>query len=106
LVFRAGVMALLRSVPPMTTRTPRLLALLLIAVGCGGEPFSLSSSGRSEATLVASPTIEVVMSNLNSPRGLAWGPEGGLYVVEAGLDSATSLCAPVARGQNCYSGSG
>jgi hypothetical protein len=90
----------------MTTRTPRLLALLLVAAGCGGEPGSLSTSGRSEATLVAAPTVEVVMSNLNSPRGLAWGPEGGLYVVEAGLDSATSLCAPVARGQNCYSGSG
>ncbi len=89
----------------MTTRTPRLVALLLIA-GCGGEPFSPSATGRSEATLVTSPTVEVVMSNLNSPRGLAWGPEGGLYVVEAGLDSATSLCAPVARGQNCYSGSG
>jgi len=90
----------------MTTRTPRLLALLLVAAGCGGDPSSPPKSGRSETMLVASPTVEVVMSNLNSPRGLAWGPEGGLYVVEAGLDSATSLCAPVARGQNCYSGSG
>jgi len=83
-----------------------LLALLLVAAGCGGDPSSPPKSGRSETMLVASPTVEVVMSNLNSPRGLAWGPEGGLYVVEAGLDSATSLCAPVARGQNCYSGSG
>ncbi len=90
----------------MTTRTPRLLALLLLVAGCGSEPSSLSTSEPSEATLVASPTLEVVMSNLNSPRGLAWGPEGGLYVVEAGTDAPTSLCAPVARGQNCYSASG
>ena len=28
-------------------------------------------------------TIATVMSNLDNPRGLAFGPEGGLYVVEA-----------------------
>jgi hypothetical protein len=46
------------------------------------------------------------MSGLDSPRGLAWGPEGGLYVAEAGNTSVTTECATVTRGQNCYSGTG
>jgi glucose/arabinose dehydrogenase len=32
----------------------------------------------------AAPTVEVIMSGLDNPRGLALGPEGALYVVEAG----------------------
>ena len=89
------------------TRTSLCLTLLLLAAACGGEPSAtLSTNKGAQAALQASPTLAVVMSNLNSPRGLAWGPEGGLYVVEAGLDSPTGPCAPVARGQNCYSGTG
>ena len=36
------------------------------------------------ALLVAQTTVTVVMSGLDSPRGLAFGPEGALYVTEAG----------------------
>jgi hypothetical protein len=32
----------------------------------------------------ASPTVTVVMRGLDNPRGLAFGPEGALYVAEAG----------------------
>jgi hypothetical protein len=46
------------------------------------------------------------MSNLDNPRGLAWGPEGALYVAEAGKQLVVGPCAPVPRGQNCYSGTG
>src|SRR5262245_36015808 len=35
-------------------------------------------------TLFGLPTVTVVMSGLDNPRGLAFGPEGGLYVAEAG----------------------
>jgi len=34
--------------------------------------------------LHASATLEVVASGLANPRGLNFGPEGGLYVAEAG----------------------
>ena len=33
---------------------------------------------------VATPPFDAVMSGLDNPRGLAWGPEGALYVAEAG----------------------
>ena len=46
------------------------------------------------------------MSGLDAPRGLAWGPEGGLYVTEAGDGTATGPCTPVAVGSNCYSETG
>ena len=36
--------------------------------------------------LQAEPTVTVVMSGLDNPRGLAFGPEGALYVAEAGSD--------------------
>lgn len=51
-------------------------------------------------------TITPVMSHLDTPRGLAWGPEGGLYVTEAGEGIATGPCTAVAVGTNCYSETG
>jgi sugar lactone lactonase YvrE len=57
-------------------------------------------------TPLGAQTITPVMTGLNAPRGLAWGPEGGLYVAEAGNATLGGPCAPVARGQNCYSASG
>ena len=46
------------------------------------------------------------MVGLDSPRGLALGPEGGLYVTEAGLSVNSGNCVAVALGMNCYSESG
>jgi len=51
-------------------------------------------------------TITPVMAGLDAPRGLAWGPEGALYVTEAGTGVSAGPCAPVAQGSNCYSETG
>jgi hypothetical protein len=60
------------------------------------------------------PTLTCVMDGLDSPRGLAFGPEGGLYVAEAGhgagavADATTdSRCFKVSTGTAvCYGPTG
>ena len=48
-----------------------------------------------------------VMIGLDNPRGLAFGPEGGLYVAEAGRGGA-GVCVPQPEGQGtrCYGATG
>jgi hypothetical protein len=49
------------------------------------------------AGAVATPPFQVVMTGLDNPRGLAWGPEGGLYVAEAGT-GGPQACFATPRG--------
>jgi hypothetical protein len=49
------------------------------------------------AHAVATPPFTAVMTGLDNPRGLAWGPEGGLYVAEAG-SGGTMPCFVTGRG--------
>ena len=51
---------------------------------------------------VAQTTVSVVMSGLDSPRGLAFGPEGALYVTEAGRGAG--VVASPATDPRCYLG--
>jgi hypothetical protein len=66
-------------------------------------------ASRREAA-VPSPGVTVVMSGLNSPRGLDWGPDGALYVTESGTTQSTGACASVLEGTvlqtRCNSGTG
>jgi hypothetical protein len=90
-----------------------ILPAMLLAACAGDEstapittpPVTETAAGTASQSS-ATPTITVLMSGLNAPRGLAWGPEGGLYVAEAGTRVINGPCATVARGPNCYSGTG
>jgi hypothetical protein len=50
-------------------------------------------------------TTSVVMSGLDNPRGLAFGPEGGLYVAEAGR-GGSGPCIVLRGGPQCYGPTG
>jgi hypothetical protein len=54
----------------------RVVIALVVMVG------ALVSAAATGA--VATPPFQTVMTGLDNPRGLAWGPEGALYVAEAG----------------------
>jgi hypothetical protein len=57
-------------------------------------------------TLAAQPQVTVVMSGLDNPRGLAIGPEGALYVAEAGR-GGPGPCGLNAPGETrCYGPTG
>ncbi len=45
---------------------------------------SIALLGLSSQVAHAATPFNVIMSGLDNPRGLAWGPDGGLYVAEAG----------------------
>lgn len=54
------------------------------------------------------PNVEVIASGLDNPRGLAFAPNGNLYVTEAGI-GGTGKCRPSPDGQPvevCYGETG
>ena len=57
------------------------------------------------ATVNARATIEVIASGLFNPRGLAFGPEGALYVAEAGR-GGSGPCITGNTGTVCYGATG
>ena len=83
------------------------LPLVLLAACADEVPTSLDPAvSAKRAPVAAAAAVSVVMSGLDAPRGLAWGPEGALYVAEAGTAQVVGPCATVPRGASCYSGTG
>ena len=93
------------------------LVSLAFLIGCADRAPTTATSDRIELPEAASPkrdatgvstsaSVSVVMSGLDSPRGLAWGPEGALYVAEAGNTTVAGPCVASPRGPICWSGTG
>src|SRR5215210_5873423 len=58
------------------------------------------------APLYARATLEVIAHGLNNPRGLNFGPEGGLYAAEAGSGGAGPCIINSANVLVCYGATG
>jgi len=69
--------------------------LLFAAALCFAQPLSS----------IAATTWQVVVRGLDNPRGLAFGPEGALYIAQAGR-GGDGLCGPGPEGIRCYGDSG
>ena len=87
---------------------PLAAAPLVLFAACADQsPTSLAPSLKRAA---ASPAgdVAVVMTGLNAPKQLAFGPEGALYVAESGTGAENGACisAGDGGGQACYSGTG
>jgi hypothetical protein len=67
--------------------------------------FATAALAIPAAAQAAAP--EPVMTGLDNPRGLAFGPEGGLYVAEAGKGGG-GVCVPLpdGPGTRCYGATG
>ena len=61
--------------------------------------------GTTRAEAFGGSNVTVVATGLNNPRGLNFGPDGGLYIAEAGSGGA-GPCGPGPEGDRCFGESG
>lgn len=89
---------------------PLAVAPLLLLGACTDQgPTSPAPLALKRApTTAATGDVAVVLTGLNAPKQLAFGPEGALYVVETGTGEAGGSCIPAgdAGEEACYSLSG
>jgi hypothetical protein len=68
---------------------------------------SLTLTNEGTSTLLAQSNMLVIASGLDNPRGLTFGPDGALYVAEAGRGGTSTLCDVGGNGQpRCYGPTG
>lgn len=69
---------------------------------------ALALASGPPAVLNAQSSMLVIASGLDNPRGLTFGPDGALYVVETGRGGSSTLCLPMpdGPGTRCYGPSG
>lgn len=68
--------------------------------------FTLTQEGTT-TLLAQSNNMLVIASGLDNPRGLAFGPDGALYVAEAGRGGSSTLCDVGGNGlARCYGPTG
>lgn len=90
------------------------IVVALILQACSDNPANINQTSETAVSqhslngnhALQSSDFTVVMSGLENPRGLGWGPEGALYVTEAGTPAHNGECFGVPRGTLCYSGTG
>ncbi len=92
----------------MFSKLPFALAPVLLLAACVDRaPTDLAVDGKAARPVAAAvAAVSTVMRGLDSPRGLSFGLDGGLYVAEAGTAAINGPCTTVLRGENCYSGTG
>jgi sugar lactone lactonase YvrE len=94
------------SIVPPRGRPRTLLVLALGLVACADDPVLAPTLNADRSRPPTDVESGVVMQGLHSPRGLAWSPDGSLYVVEAGRPVVSTSCVQVARGLTCANGTG
>jgi hypothetical protein len=79
-----------------------ILAALALATTVA---FVLAAGPAASGNGTPGPSTTVVMSGLNNPRGLAFGPGGWLYVAEAG-SGGSGACLQIRGGDQCVGATG
>jgi hypothetical protein len=76
-------------------------AAAIVLGAASARVVAASAPHFSEFRCPSNPALTCVMSGLHNPRGLAFGPEGALYVAEAGCGGNTSDCKTPPPLANC-----